>query len=173
MPASRTKGEQKLLDKVIGTTWYRGQPRGFLKTKWKRLFLTSERRGALTYAKSRRGEIIRVKINPQVKDDKVFFGSLPDLARALGLREQYYKLEIADKSRESEALVEGEAIKRGLKLQIVDSEQIVIFHPDVMVIKSIKPYRPRITTPAVTERPPRLSGRGTPRITPKRPKLRR
>lgn len=180
--AMRTKAEQKLLNKVINTTWYRGQPRGFLKTKWRRLFFTSGRQGALTYAKNRRGEIIRVKINPQVKDDKVFFGSLPDLATALGLREQYYKLELKDKTLESEALVEGEAIKRGLKLQIVDSEQIVVFSPKIMEVKSILPYKPKITTTAYEKRgadTPPISKRpffgrkGTPRITPKTPRLRR
>ncbi len=172
MAVARTKTQGKLLDKVIGTTWYRGQPRGFLETKWRRLFFTSNRGGALTYAKNRRGEIVRARIIPQAIDEKVFFGSLPDLAKALGLEKQYYKLELEDKFRESEALVEGEAIKRGLKLQIIDSEQVAVFSPEVIDIKKVTPFKPRITTSAIIEKPTRLSSSKSPKITPKIPKLR-
>jgi len=178
----RTKAEQKLLDKVINTTWYRGQPKGHLDTKWRHLFFTSQRHGGLTYARNRNGEILRVRIKPFIGEEgKVFFGSLPDLADALNLKKKYYKLEIKDKFRESEALVEGTAIKRGLQLQIIDSEQIAVFDPKIMDIKSVLPYKPKITTTAHKrgiDTPPigekvQLRRKPTLRITPPRPKLRR
>jgi len=122
-----------LITRIRNTIWYRGQPLGFLKTKWRNLTFSSKRYKALAYAKLRKGEIVRARVNPQ----RPFYGGAPDIAARFGSKEKYYKLALQDRDIE---YINSLIKKHKIDVWIAGLDQIVVYDPKAVTILSIIPY---------------------------------
>ena len=135
---------------------YRGAPaKEKVKTKVQSSW-TSDTKLAEKYAKERNGKVIVAEIKPKTG----YFGSDPELAKALGIYDQYIKLRVAD--GDTNALITREARKQKIDVQITGIGEIVVFNPNVIKIKSEK----------LISKSLKLTKTKPARITPKMPRLR-
>ena len=152
-------------------------------TKQYGTYWTTSRHFAVSSAKKHKeGKLTRMNLRLDLlKAKDVIYGSLPDVAEELGIFKQWQELEMADKFHESAGLIESILRKRGIKVRVIDKEQIHILDPSIIQIvgtreveKGTRRLLPEVKTiqrKSSITKPTKLPFTGRPSITPKRPRI--
>ena len=112
---------------IENTTWYRGAKCSEDIKRKPVTYWTSNRSDAVTYAKMRKGDLIKAKINPQ----RFYAGGTTALARRLRVYTEYMKLKMADKK---EDVFVARKARQHCDMMYIDKDQIAVFNPNIITV---------------------------------------
>jgi len=117
-------------------SWYRGtSPKeNPLRKHW--TYWTPTRHYAENIAYRKNGTLFRMQIAEIPDPKQVFYGGDVGVLRKFHLMRKYRKLIRQNKDRQAENLAHKELRKRGYRARVIDKDQIIIYDPKLINIKS-------------------------------------